>query len=261
MVTDMLDRKSDATRQPANGIQVINRAARILRSLRDEPAGLSLGQIAGRVDLPRSTVQRIVNALVAEGLLMTTAPGGHVRLGLEILALAASSRIDVVEIAHPYLKSLSEECAETVDLSVLRKDHLVFVDQVVGPHRLRAVSAVGEVFPLHSTANGKACLALLSDTEIGARCADAFSDPSEAIGKTLETLLGELGEVRRTGIAFDQDEHTSGISAVGTAFIDPGGNLYAISVPIPTQRFTQKSARVAELLLATRATLSQALGT
>ena len=39
---------------------------------------------------------------------------------------------------------------------MVKKDHLVFIDQVIGSQRLRTVSAVGETFPLHCTANGKA---------------------------------------------------------------------------------------------------------
>src|SRR5258707_12795604 len=87
-----------------SGIQVISRAASILRALRDEHEGLSLGQIAARVNLPRSTVQRIVHALVEERLLMAASPTGRVRLGMEILALANNSKIDIVEVAHPHLK-------------------------------------------------------------------------------------------------------------------------------------------------------------
>ena len=73
----------------AAGIQVITRAAPILRALHDETAGLSLAQIAERVGLPRSTVQRIVTALSDERLLMTASPDGRVRLGPGLLALAA----------------------------------------------------------------------------------------------------------------------------------------------------------------------------
>ncbi|HWE77543.1 MAG TPA: helix-turn-helix domain-containing protein, partial [Pseudolabrys sp.] len=39
-------------------VQVIARAATILRALEEENTGLSLGQIAQRVNLARSTVQR-----------------------------------------------------------------------------------------------------------------------------------------------------------------------------------------------------------
>ena len=48
------------------GVQVIARAASVLRALENRPEGLSLGQIAKEVGLARSTVQRIVAALAAE---------------------------------------------------------------------------------------------------------------------------------------------------------------------------------------------------
>jgi DNA-binding IclR family transcriptional regulator len=252
--------EGDEQRGSAGGIQVINRAARILRALRDEPAGLSLGQIAARVDLPRSTVQRIVGALAAEGLLMSASPGGRVRLGMEILALAASSRIDVVELAHPHLKALSEKAGETVDLSVLKQDHLVFVDQVVGPQRLRAVSAVGEVFPLHSTANGKACLALMSDDDVRARLAGQRLLTASGKARRIADVLAELAEIRRSGVAFDEEEHSLGISAVGTAFADGLGQIYAVSIPAPSSRFGRNRERLASLLLAMRRELVAAIG-
>lgn len=241
------------------GIQVINRAARILRALRDEPEGLSLGQIAGRVDLPRSTVQRIVGALVAERLLMAASPNGRVRLGTEILALAAGLKTNVVELVHPLLKDLSNATGETVDLSLLRQDHLVFVDQVIGSHRLRAVSAVGEVFPLVTTANGKASLAALEPGRFKAEYLEIATRGCVRIGKPLARLLDEISEARRTGVAFDEEEHTEGIAAVGTAFVDPGGMVYAISVPSPASRFAQNRQQVAALLIETRKKIEDVL--
>jgi DNA-binding IclR family transcriptional regulator len=247
-------------RLAVNGIQVISRAAAILRALRDEPDGLSLGQIANRVELPRSTVQRIVHALVAERLLMAASPTGRVRLGMEILALAANSKIDIVEIAHPHLKQLSEATGETVDLAVLRRDHLVFLDQVAGHQRLRAVSAVGELFPLHCTANGKACLALLDDDDVAQRLSRTELRLANGKLRTMRSLLQELKLIRETGIAFDEEEHFPGISAVGAAFRDHGGTIYAISIPAPTSRFITSRAQTGPLLLACRERLALIAG-
>ena len=43
--------------------------------------------------------------------------------------------------------------------------------------------------------------------------------------------------MRRTGVAYDREEHTLGICAAGVALHDPLGNAVAISVPVPSQRF------------------------
>jgi DNA-binding IclR family transcriptional regulator len=248
-----VDDSSDIAEKSATaGIQVINRAARILRALRDEPEGLSLGQIAARVGLPRSTVQRIVSALVSERLLMAVSPNGRVRLGTEILALAASLKTNVVELAHPLLKELSNATGETVDLSLLRQEHLVFVDQVIGTHRLRAVSAVGEVFPLVTTANGKASLAALDPERFESEYRNLVERECARVGKPPDAFLAEIAEVRRTGVAVDIEEHSEGIAAVGTAFVDSSGMVYAISVPSPARRFAQNRWEVTGLLVQTR---------
>jgi DNA-binding IclR family transcriptional regulator len=233
-------------------VQVIARAATILRALEDESGGLSLGQIAQRVNLARSTVQRIVAALECEKLVIAATPNGRVRLGPAILRLAASVRSDFIALARPFLEKLSADLQETVDLSVVKKDHLVFIDQVIGSQRLRTVSAVGETFPLHCTANGKAYLAQLSDQAIEKLLGRTYEQRTPNTRTRLDALLADLAAVRRSGVAYDREEHTLGISAAGVALRDPLGNSVAISVPVPAQRFAEQETLVAERLLATK---------
>jgi DNA-binding IclR family transcriptional regulator len=244
-------------RPAANRIQVIARAASILRALENEADGLSLGQIAQRVKLARSTVQRIVAALAAEKLLIAASPNGRVRLGPTILRLAASAHSDSVAMARPFLVKLSAELKETVDLAVVRGDHLVFVDQVIGSHRLRAVSAVGETFPLHCTANGKAYLAQLDAVAIEALIGMAFEARTPRTITKLDNLLRELKTVRKAGIAIDREEHTQGICAAGVVIRDPLGNVLVISVPVPAQRFYEQQHQIVARLQATKEALER----
>lgn len=233
-------------------VQVIARAASILRALEDENTGLSLGQIAQRVNLARSTVQRIVAALETEKLVIAATPNGRVRLGPTILRLAASVRSDFVALARPHLEKLSTDLQETVDLATIKKDHLVFIDQVIGSHRLRTVSAVGETFPLYCTANGKAYLSQLTDAAVEALIGKTYPARTPNTITTLGALLADLKTVRSTGVAYDREEHANGICAAGVAFYDPLGNAVAISVPIPTQRFTGREREIASRLVAAK---------
>jgi DNA-binding IclR family transcriptional regulator len=73
----------------------------------------------------------------------------------------------------------------------------------------------------------------------------------------LDALLRDLEEVRHTGFALDREEHTLGISAAGVALADALGNPIAISVPVPTQRFTGREGAIVETLLATRRALAE----
>ncbi|MCA8869222.1 MAG: IclR family transcriptional regulator [Rhodobacteraceae bacterium] len=240
------------------GVQVIARAADILRVLKNDNEGLSLGQIAKRVSLPRSTVQRIVNALLAERLVMSASPEGGLRLGSEIQALAAAGRINVVELIHPMLAELANETGETVDLSVYRDNHVLFVDQVVGSHRLRTVSAVGEAFPMVTTATGKATMALLDEEQVATIAARELRQNNKNT-RSLSEVIAEIETVRKSAVAFDLDEHTSGISAAAMAFRDPAGLIYSISLPVPSHRFAAKRDMLVKALRKTMKTVEAAL--
>jgi DNA-binding IclR family transcriptional regulator len=240
-------------------VQVIARAAAILRALEDQALGLSLGQIAQRVGLARSTVQRIVSALESENLVIAASPTGRVRLGPTIARLATSVQTDFVSIARPYLVKLSDELRETVDLATVKKDHLVFIDQVIGPQRLRTVSAVGETFPLHCTANGKAYLAELDEVAIARLIGTKYERRTATTLTRLDDLLKDLKAVRKSGISFDREEHTLGICAAGIVMRDLLGNHIAISVPVPVQRFAENQNVIADRLLATKRSLEERL--
>ncbi|CDM25174.1 Transcriptional regulator, IclR family [Castellaniella defragrans 65Phen] len=230
------------------GIQVISRAAAILRILQRHPEGLSLGEIGKLVGLPRSTVQRIVDALDQENLLIASSPTMGVRLGPALLSLAAATRFDIADVARGTLEALAKETGETVDLSLLDQDKAVFIDQIASSHRLVAVSAVGASFPLHSAANGKSMLALLSPQEL-ARLKKRISlgrhTPNTLT--TWDALERELAGIRATGIAFDREENSEGICAVAMAFRCRGDEIAALSIPVPTQRF---AVREQELIAA-----------
>lgn len=251
--------KSDPT---DNGrIQVISRAAQILRALDGAADGLSLSQLAARVELPRSTVHRLATALAAEGLVAAASPAGRVRLGPELTRLAVGARREIRQVLHPFMQQLFDRLNETVDCAILDGDHLRFVDQIAAPHRLRAVSAVGAVFPLHCTANGKAILAALPPEAVGDLLPSRLERFTEATMTKRTELLRELESIRVTGVAFDREEHTHGICAGGIAVVDAFGSMAALSVPMPAQRFRGRETEIAEELLAARNAAMAALGT
>ena len=227
-----------ATNAAKSGVQVIARAAAVLRALKDNPAGLSLGELAKVLGLARSTVQRIVDALDAENLVIAASPTRGVRLGPALLALAAATRFEIAEIARPTMIEISRECGETVDLSLLDGDKLVFIDQVAGVHRLRAESAIGVSFPLHSTAPGKAMLAAMSEAAM-----HNLRPRLRLTRHTLHTITSwsvlekALAVVRATRIGTDEEENSLGICALSVALVLPHGELAAVSVPVPTQRY------------------------
>lgn len=214
------------------GIQVISRAADILRVLGANSGGQSLGQIARKVELPRSTVQRIVSALIHEGLAASDGSNGGIRLGDEIRVLANAPAFDLREHFRPLLEQIAAATSETVDLAILEGPYMRFIDQIEGRHRLRTVSTIGDRFPLTTTANGKAALAALSEASARTLISAELGTEDGA-----DALMDELRRIRDGEIATDLGEHAEEVCALGFAVNGPNGEIAAISVPVPSSRF------------------------
>lgn len=245
---------------PRSGIQVITRAAKILRALEDEGDGLSLGDIAARVDLPRSTVQRIVAALAGEQFLISASPTSRVKLGPALVRLAGATKLEVSKMVRPYIEALSRELKETIDLSILQGDAAIFVDQVLGSHRLRTESAIGERFPLHCTACGKSLLATLPEDKIQKTLNSELASFTKNTITTPSILRAQLDDIAAHNLAYDLEEYTEGVCAISVSFRDPFGRAFAISIPTPVTRFNRNKEAFAHSILACRDTIVAALG-
>lgn len=223
-----------------DGIQVLRRAASALDEIATTPGQLRLVDLSGRLGLAKSTARRLLVGLVEVGF-ATIDDDGRFSLGERLIGLTNADAATIAATFAPLLKQVADATGETVDLSVLRGGQMWFIDQIESAHRLRAVSAVGVRFPLSAAANGKAALALLGDAEADA----VLATINEAHAQRVRC---EIPEIRSTGIAFDHDEHTVGISAAGIAKRAASGNIVAISVPTPTERFLVNRERIVAAL-------------
>ncbi len=214
--------------------------------------------MAARVGLPRSTVQRIAHTLEREGLLATTVDR-RIRIGAELARIAVRSRRELLIVARPFLERLAGTVRETVDLAVPFDGQVRFIDQVASERRLRAASVVGEAFPAYCTANGKALLAELPPRALDFILPAQLPRPTPHTITSRSQLLDELEQVRRTGVAFDREEHTERICAVGAVIRDALGTLAAVTVAAPAERFYGREDELAGALLDTTRVLNEAL--
>jgi DNA-binding IclR family transcriptional regulator len=247
--------------EPRSGVQVLARAAAILRLLAaDSSGGLTFSELVARSGLPRTTVHRIRYALEEEGFVYADAATGRLHLGPGLLQLAVASRRDLPTVVGPYLERLSRELNETVDLAVLDGMHVLFIAQHPAPQRsLMVVSRVGARFPAFCTANGKALLAQLPSDDLKRRLPKRLETPSQHRPVSRDDLMRELDEVRRTGVGYDREEHHAGICGIGVAVSDIDGSAASIAVPMPTARFYADVDAVSATLLRVRDEIQIAL--
>lgn len=237
--------------------QSIARAVAILRALAERP-GASFGQVAGMTGLPRSTVQRVIGVLNQEGLVAKAFGQQGAYLGMELARLGAQVRIDARALLRPFMEALHARVGDNIDLTLLEGDRVVVIEQIASHEAIRVISYVGMQHPIHCTANGKAHLAMLEPAQalalIGA-APKAFT-PRSVVDPA--AIMAQLAAA--DGLFIDRDEYSEGASAMAVPLPNIAGRDFAVSIAMPSSRFTRMQGEIAEALRAFRADVAAHYG-
>jgi DNA-binding IclR family transcriptional regulator len=238
-------------------VQSADRALAILGAFSPERPLLRVSELAGELNLHKSTVSRLLAILQARGLVRRDgdrfAPGPE----LARLGVLAVNGLPLVQAAREPLGRLAEETKETVNLAVRRGDEAVNVVQVQTAHFLGMTDWSGRGAPLHATANGKVLLAFGDGApveELPALTRRTITEP--------DALEAELERVRRAGFATAVEELEVGLNAVAAPVFDAAGAcLAAVSVSGPSFRLpARKLTAVAARCRASTEEISASLG-
>ncbi len=249
--------------QPASGgVQSVGRAITILEALA-RSGELGVTEVAGELDVHKSTAFRLMSTLEGRGLIEQTDERGKYRLGVGLLRLAGATtaRLDVVQEARPICRALAASTGETVNVAVLSESSALYLDQVAGSSTLQPHNWVGQHIPLHATSNGKVLLSGLGEEELDEVLGSLPAYTDLTITKR-SALRGELDVVREQGHAVAVDELEVGLTAVAAPVRNAHGDVIAsLSVSGPTFRLDEARLSTAiPLLEQAAAEISHRLG-
>ncbi|MBS0563842.1 MAG: IclR family transcriptional regulator [Proteobacteria bacterium] len=189
---------------------------------------------------PKATLFRLLQTLTSQGMLALDPERSSYAPGLRLvrLAHAAWRQASLAPIARPFLDALSAETGETVHLAQLDGAHVLYLDKRNARVPVDMFSQAGKVGPAHCTGVGKAMLAFLPEADLARLIPQmSFHRHTPATLATPATLRAELAEIRRTGHAFDREEHEPGIICVAAPILSSRGRvLGALSLTTATAR-------------------------
>lgn len=213
------------------------RVLAVLLELAEHPSGISLDELAQKVNGSKPTVHRALASLRKAGLANQSSRGVY-ELGDEFLRLAFrfhESRPQTTRI-EPLLRDLATEFGETAHYAVLDGSEVVYrakVDPPIGAIHL--TSAVGGRNPAYSTAVGKLLLsytvstradlyAWLGDITLEKRTENTVVDPAR--------LFDEIVASGERGYGIDDQETEVGVNCIAVpVFLTPGSPVSgAVSV-------------------------------
>jgi DNA-binding IclR family transcriptional regulator len=221
----------------AAGSQSLERGLDVLEVVEAEGTDIGVREIARRLDLSPTIVQRMVTSLAKRGYVDKNTETARYRLGYRSLALGAHSEhgSDYIGTARRELERLARDHSLNGFISVLHGGRAVYLlaVQAEGPVAIKV--APGSEMPLHSTAAGKVLLAARSDGEarklLGHHKLAAITPHTVT---DAAAVIAGLAKVRKQGFATVSEENIRGVLSVGAPIRDRSGKmLAALSVAFP----------------------------
>jgi len=213
-------------------VQSINRALTIIDEIsKENTRGLSLTEISEKIDLPVSTVYRIIQNLIAWNYITEKENGNYILgFGLMTLGSLVKDNIDLRDYARKYMEQLNQETKETIYLALLDRKNgdILYIDKVESLRNIKLAASVGTRNYIHSTANGKCLVSALSNDKIKEIL--AIKGLPALTNKTITSIpafLDEIDKVRKVGYAIDDLENEPGVVCVAAPIYDYARDVVA----------------------------------
>ncbi|SNR46380.1 IclR family transcriptional regulator [Halorubrum vacuolatum] len=195
----------------------------------------TIGEVADALGIGKSTAHRHLTTL--HDRRYVTREDDRYRLSLRFLTFGGRTvyELPAREMIERKVEQLCDETGERAQFVIEEHGERVYAYTHAGPNAVRTDAAVGKRGPLHVSAAGKAILAHLPVERREALITEVSDDASLGARRVRE----ELAAVRERGYAFNDEESTTGLRAVGVPVACPDGRvLGAISVSGPANRLT-----------------------
>ena len=219
-------------------MQSVERALAVLRALAVGPAGVT--DLSQRLDLPKSTVARLLATLETLAAVEQLDGGGPYRLGPLVAEIASglAPYRSLPEVAGPFLAELSRLTGEVSGLSVRDGDSVRYIAQTTSDAEVQVRDWTGESVPLHAVPSGLVVLAHLTADQIDAYFTEPLRSFTPSTVVDPAEIERRLAIVRDTGSVWVRGEFSADINSVAAPIFDASGAVVAaLHAHGPSYRF------------------------
>ena len=244
-------------------VQSIDRAFQILEELASDPGGIS--ELSRRLDLPTSTVARLLATLERLGAVERKTDDNSYRIGSAIVTMAASidPNQSLLAVAQSFMVDLVEQVAEAVGLSIPAGYDVHYIGQVDCANPVQVRDWTGVSLPMHVVPSGMVVLAHWPDEAVArylSRKLDRYTPGSVTDPRRIRE---RIERVRDEDVSWMEEEFAEGISSVAAPLFNAAGVVVgALHSHGPTYRFPDEALRdiITGRVRSTAQAISAALG-
>ena len=243
-------------------VESVVRALRIIEALAVSPAGLS--ETARRVDLPKSSVARLLSTLEQVEAVERDVDGRLYRLGPKVqrLSAAAGGPAQLAGFARPYLDDLTRRTGEAAGVSIPDGYSVHYVDQTESSHPVQVRDWTGELIPMHVVPSGLVVMAHWPEEQVERYLSRDLERLTPNTITDPDQIRRRLKVIREKGYVWVHEEFVEGINSVAAPVLEKNGIITAaLHVHGPAYRFPgdDDADRIGEAVAEAASKLSAAL--
>ena len=207
----------------------VDRALDILEFMAKHPRPYGTTELARCLKIPVNSVFRILKRLTEREYTVQDPVSGGYQLSTRVFSLGMSlyTRFELRQRARPHLEWMCRETEETCQIQIPHGDQMLVLDTVSPEVSFYLRVVPGSLVYYHPNAYGKAVLAFMAEDDIKQIIPPRLTGltPNTIVLRT--ELLQQLELTRQNGLAYDNEEYTSGIQCIGAPVFDVQGKAVA----------------------------------
>lgn len=221
-------------------IKAVVKAIEVLEYLSLENNAVGVREASRILDMPKSTMQRVLNSLLMKEIIDFDDVSQHYSLGIGMLRLFTPyiGKNSLIMAAQEFMDKLRDEVEETVGLHTHVNGRQMLVYQSESKQELKWSLIPGKIYPINNGASGKALLAYLSKEQF--EKAKAFFSPVTERTLTEIELLDELKKIRNEGFSVSRGEFSIGEMGIAVPVLRSGKIIASLSIYGPENRIGDK---------------------
>jgi DNA-binding IclR family transcriptional regulator len=236
----------------------------ILDYLSDVKRDVGVTELSLKLDLPKSTVHRILKVLLRHSIVEQEKDTSRYRMGLRLLKYSNSllRSFDLRQIAKPILEKVCNETGETTFLTIWKNDQGFCIDSIFSSQNISLFVEIGRKMPFHCTAGSKIILAnqpiedikrIISQEPLLRYTPNTIVDPKK--------LMDHLLEIKDKNYAICEEELQEGIKAVAAPIKNiKGKTIASITITGLAQKLNSNMERLIKIVTDAATEISKRLG-
>lgn len=204
-------------------VQTLDRTLDIIELLATSAQGMGVTEIGLKLQLHKSTVHRLINALAHRGYIEKDQKAGLYKIGLKFIEISSLylHQLELKAEAAPIMRHLAEMTGLVSHLAILDETDVVYIEKVDVVQSLRLYSHIGRRIPVYCSALGKVLLSGQSDLRQKQILQSINYKPyTENTIQSQKALFSELQKTTQRGWAVDDEEHEAGIRCIAAPVRD-----------------------------------------